>query len=234
MKQMVAVLGVCEKEVPAAFLWLLWEAKLNDRSFDTVVMLTKGAAKHQDVLMSAAGPNITFATLDDEQERGYPGSASHLFVKSLEFCEKNYKDHPVLWLEVDAIPLDHGWKRLIRAEYNDCDTPFMGHLELTHSTPHMAGVGVYPADWRQRCPEIMDVLTAPDHPAFGPGCGQPWDMWCGKYILPQASQSAHIQQVWKCPSFTDENMGIINPTTVLFHQSKDGSLIRQLWRQYTH
>jgi hypothetical protein len=236
---MIAVLGVSKKEVDQAVLWLSWADYLGDRTHHLVVMYVRSITLHELDRMRHAARHIPahFVRMPDEQERGYPGSASHLFVRSLEHCENNDPGEPILWLETDAIPLQRGWMQAIADEYATCGMPFLGHLETRAVPPHMAGVGVYPWDWRRVAPRIIGTLTAPDHHHWlkihGPGCGQAWDMWAGKDILPQARQSRTIQQVWQCPSFTDPNVAkLVKESAVLFHQSKDGALIRLLWGKH--
>lgn len=225
---MIAVLGVSKKEVQAAALWLSWAAYLGDGPI--VVMLVRSITTGEiDFLRAAAGTlPVKFVRMPDEQERGYPGSASHLFVRSLQYCEVHHPGEPILWLETDAIPLERGWLKAIADEYATCPTPFMGHLERTNYHKHMAGVGVYPPDWRRQAPKIIGTLTAPDNMNFGKGKGQGWDTWACKDIYPKATQAKTIQQVWKW----NGNLRLIHQATKLFHQCKTGTLIRFLWGRY--
>lgn len=232
---MIAVLGVCRKDVELVARWLEWANELMkpdpcgnipDQRLRLIVTLTRDIDEHgfDRLRKILRWEQVVFRRLPDLQERGYPGSASHLFVRSLEIAGEIAPGQPILWLEPDAIPIEDGWFTAIEEEYLHCGMPFMGHLELKAKPPHMAGVGVYPHDWHLRAPSIRGTLTAPDHHAWGPGCGQAWDMWAGKEILPQAAQSRTIQQVWRC----EDPSEVIWTTTKLFHQSKDGKLIELL------
>lgn len=216
---MIAVLGVCKKEQQQAAQWLSWCSYLHP------IPLVVSCTRSVDIeALRPRAPWATFAHIPDEQERGYPGSASHLFVRSLEYAEKHHAGDPVLWLETDAIPLKRGWFDEIAQEYAMCGTPFMGHLEPFNYRPHMAGVGVYSPEWRRLSPRLARAHLAPDTPAFGPGKGQGWDTYAGRDILPQASQAKTIQQVWRW----DGDITKIWTSTALFHQDKGHKLIKLL------
>jgi hypothetical protein len=172
-----------------------------------------------------------FVPLPDLQESGYPGSASHLFYRTMEIMERDHAGHPILWVEADAIPTRPGWFQEIEEEYQTCGKPFMGHLELNVRPPHMAGVAVYPPNWRELSPRLGNCHRAPDTRQWGRGKGQAFDVYAAPDIMPNAAQSRTIQQVWNCPPITEANMEqLIKPGTALFHQCKTGALIDVLSR----
>ena len=211
MKPLVCAIGVSRKDAHLAATWLQWVAML--RPITLRVCYTRN-------------------TLPDEQEHGYPGSASHLFVRTMEQVERDYPGHPVLWVEADAIPTRPTWFEEIEAEYQAIGSPFMGHLELKVNPPHMAGVAVYPPNWRELSPMLAKSHTAPDTRQWGRGKGQAFDVYAAPEVLPQAKQSQRIQQVWNCPRITDQNFDtIVKPETALFHQCKTGALIDVLSRR---
>ena len=233
MKPLVCAMGVSRKDAHLAATWLQWVRVLGCE-IDTTVCYTRNTlAVDLDAMKEAAGGLVgswvTFKVLPDEQENGYPGSASHLFVRTMEQAERDYPGHPVLWVEADAIPTRPTWFEEIEAEYQTIGSPFMGHLELSVFPPHMAGVAVYPPNWRELSPMLASSHLAPDTRQWGRGKGQAFDTYAAPEVLWQAGQSTRIQQVWNCPRITEENIdAIIKPETALFHQCKTGALINVL------
>lgn len=229
------MLGVSHKDALIADHWLRWVAFLSTQKrgdcsgFDLVAMLTHKVPEGRIELPTERSFfRSRIVRTPDEHEHGYPGSASHLFLRSLEYCEQHFPGSPVLWIEPDAIPLKPGWFGAIAKEYVTCKSPFMGHLEPLCQPKHLAGVAVYPPDWRLRAPLLAGVLDAPDSRVWGKGKGQAFDTYAAPDVYPQAKQARTIQQVWKAPAMTISRLGLIDRDTVLFHQCKTGTLIRSL------
>ena len=233
---MIAVMGVSAKDSKLAVDWLNWHLDMpqppsrHELMFGFARSVPAGDYAEIEQSMSSRSTFI----LHDENEAGYPISASHLFVRCMEFVSAFRPRQPILWLEPDAIPVKPGWLDAIADEYEICGKPFMGHLEPLCRPPHLAGVAVYPPNWEKLAPNLYKVLEAGDIPTWGPGLGQAFDMYAGPQIYPQAAQSKTIQQVWKCPPFTEDNLDLVKPDTYLFHQCKDGSLIRELRKNQFH
>ena len=220
MKPLIAILGVSHKDVEATQQWLGLAKSLGTDMTRIWVAVTHKAEEIAEYKWRV--PCQAF-TIPDECEDGYPKSASHLFLRSLEWAETNHPGSPVLWLEADAIPLHQGWLEAIERDYYAKGLPFMGHLELKVMPPHMAGCGVYPPNWRQLAPSIARCVEAPDK-GWGPGNGQAWDTYCAGEILPYATQADTIKQIWNCPPFVPGMMKLLDGVS-LFHPSKDGRLI---------
>lgn len=219
-------------------MWLRWVAFLATQpggdSSDLVLIIAgtqKVTPAQWKSLRSAVGDNSKGMFLvaghileDDGEGQGYPGAASHLFLRTLEYCETTYPGSSVLWLEADTVPMRPGWAQEIEAEYADCGKPFLGYLEAEKTMPHMAGVAVYPPDWRTRSPLLAGVLAAPDTKQWGHGKGQAFDIYAASEIVPQMARAKTIQQIWRPQPFNAMPTSIL-PTTALFHQCKDASLI---------
>lgn len=239
-KPLIAVLGVSHKDLAQAEVWLRWAAFLNaqgGKAYTLVVSCTQRITirdvERLELAMDEFPHHITvkFRALPDEHEHGYPGSASHLFLRSLEYVEEDYPGHPILWLECDTAPMVPNWVQHIQQEYLLCNAPFMGYLEHDCNPPHMAGVAVYPHNWRTLAPKLANVLSAPDNANFGPGKGQAFDTYAADEVYPQAAQATTIQQLWK-PTWTGKQLlAMIDRDTVLFHQCKDASLIHEVAAQ---
>lgn len=185
------------------------------------------------VLRNAAGAlSIHWGWAPDEDESGYPKSASHLFLRTLTFCEGAFSGEAVLWLETDAIPMRPSWLAEISREYAACGKPFLGVVVRGHGHDHLAGCAVYPPDWRARAPMLASVLSAPDT-FWGRGLGQAFDSWAAPETVPQTAEAASIQQIWRpaLPITEAWRRRNIPDATALFHQVKDGSLIKILGEQ---
>ena len=235
MNPLIAILGVSHKDVEsgAAQKWLKHAAFLGTNLQRIKVLVTHKAWDALGAIdpIPLIADGLLIQRLPDECEVGYPKSASHLFLRSLEWAEANHPGSPVLWLECDAIPLHRGWLEEIEKDYLSCGSPFMGHLELKVNPPHMAGCGVYPPNWRELAPSIAACVDAPDK-SWGAGKGQAFDTFCAHEILPQAAPAGTIKQMWNCPPFTPGMMPLLHGFS-LFHPSKDGRLISILDGSYT-
>ena len=227
---MICVLGISHKDIAQAERWVGLVADMRKRESlgqpALVLMATKEAAKAGllPIQREWQGPvNV----LDDEDESGYPKSASHLFLRSMEYCERECSGEPILWLEPDTLPMHLNWREAIAAEYAACGKPFMGQIERGHGFAHLCGCAVYPADWRVKAPLLASVLTAPDI-FWGKGLGQAFDTWAAPETIPQAAEAKTSQQVWRPPlPITREWLRRnVRPGVSLFHQSKDGSGVK--------
>jgi hypothetical protein len=225
---MICILGVCHKEIVQAEKWLRHVADLSVRETPDqprlFVMLTQRAhAESRDLKRTKARVD-DWPVCADESEAGYPLSASHLFLRALEWAEAMHPGEPVLWLEADTLPMRPGWRAEIALEYSTCGKPFMGCIERGHGFAHLAGVAVYPPDWRMKAPLLAGVLAAPDI-FWGKGLGQAFDTWAAPETVPQAAEAKSIFQLWR-PTLpiTRPWLRVAVPQDVaLFHQVKDGS-----------
>lgn len=234
---MIATLGVSQRDFPQAQRWLRWVALLAKREPLPIVLVVFGVRslgpEQFALLRNAAGDiPVHWAWCPDEDESGYPKSASHLFLRALTYCEGQFPAEPVLWVEADAIPMRASWAAEIAQEYATCGRPFMGVIVRGYGHDHLAGCAVYPHDWRVRAPLLGSVLGAPDT-FWGRGLGQAFDSWAAPETVPQTAEAKTIQQIWRpqLPITEQWRRRNIPDATTLFHQVKDGSLIKILQEQ---
>lgn len=148
---------------------------------------------------------------------GWPEGANHMFGLSTCLIQNAPFDWPYfLWLEPDAIPMGAGWLDALEEEYKRGKKLFMGEkVDLGTKRPdvpiHMSGVGIYP---NPIIPHAGEAARAHD---------VAWDIAAKDQILPKAHFTKLIQHYWQHGTFTHLNE--IREETVLFHASKDGSLI---------
>lgn len=163
----------------------------------------------------------TFGTVIDlvseEHEVGWPGAANRMFQTALEFAEKG--NDSVFFLEPDGVPLCPEWFSRIQLHYDEVSKkPFMGGYVPT-PPPHMTGIAVYPPNWRQYAPSLVNV---PDSSG--------WDTYCANEVNPHAHFTPLIQHVFRRhePGWSVSGLNALDPRAVIFHQDKYGKLIRLL------
>lgn len=227
----VICMGVCHRDVELAALWLRWVAFLARQpggERPRILVVYTQRTDPAPIFSAIVGAyKIGGVRCPDEQERGYPGSASHLFLRTLEEAEKRFPGHAVFWCEPDTVPTRPTWASEIVAEYQTCGKPFLG-MRVGTKFPHLSGNAIYPANWRELAPSIADVLNAPDYRLWGPGKGQPWDVYCRHDTTPQMAESKLMQQTWKERDARGTRLKDVRPETCLFHQDKAGALIREI------
>ena len=160
---------------------------------------------------------------------GWPEGANYMWRICVSWLATRSRDIPCfLWLEPDAIPISEGWIDKLQEEYYKFKRPFMGDRVEVHNDNgevplHMSGVGIY------QNPLYLNAGEA--YRAFDIA----WDMAGKDQIVPNAHFTELIEHAWKHPSFKsmDEVRSQISPKTILFHSSKDGSLIDLLRRGRT-
>lgn len=200
-------LGGCK---PRHELWLLHDARCNK---DTVRAILASAQRSFE---PPVGDVIASAEID-----GWPEGANYMFrtiASTLAYTNHKY----FMWMEPDAIPLKSGWLDEIEAEYLAGKKPFMGdRVEVNDIPLHMSGVGVYQNPVYQLAGEAYRAADIA------------WDMAARHQIVPNCHFTDLIEHAWKHPTFTnqEELQTQIDPKAVLFHASKDGSLIRILRQQ---
>lgn len=233
-RPILVCLGVCHRDVELACLWLKWVAFLSAQPCGVaghlLICTTRRVTEAQCAALLDAirggGWSPRLEKCVDENEAGYPVSASHLFLRTLEFAEKMFRGFSVLWCEADAPPTKPSWFTDIAEEYQTCGKANMGMLFGTRQ--HQSGVSIYAHDWRTRFPSIAKVLEAPDVPLWGPGKGQPWDVWCKDETTPQMAVSNKFFTVWKQRDMRPTRLADIPAECCIFHQDKTFSVPREI------
>lgn len=234
---MVTVLGFSDKDYRLALGWLRWVSWLclkdggNSAGMPLVLFGTRRIHQRQwDELhrfhyQSDCMFKVEPVVCPDERETGYPGCATHLFFRALEYCEAHHAGQPILWCEADTVALHAGWAQEIAKEHSDCGRPFLGAVSGA-MCKHMPGVAVYPSNWRSLSPTLANALNLPDIPHWGKGKSQAWDTAAGPEIVPQMAVSKKIHQIWRPHRVDFRLLASIPLTAALFHQDKTGLLPR--------
>lgn len=145
----------------------------------------------------------------------WPQGPNYAFQQTASFINSHI-NQPWLFLEYDQIPLVPDWLIQLQEEYDVCGLPFMGHI--VNRLGHMNGGGVYPHDFASICPEAMSCTDI----AFD------WAM--RHYVVPRCCPANDlIEQTESRPFRTVDDVRVrVRNGTILFHQSKDGTLIDRL------
>jgi hypothetical protein len=235
-RRFVLALMTCAKDFTLSLDQLDWFRELDGARLDAEVCLTTAFDLRGDLesllLKRArdcvAGPvhhnPAPFALWLEK----WPVGSNWLFALTAKWASDHQVDF--LLVEPDAVPIRPGWFAAIRREYAGCGRPFMGHVEPASKVhpQHMPGNGCYPFDvWSAG---TMRVLW------------QPWDLQLARDGVVQQGLlhgTPSIFQLWSTipeanipPSFpTVASLDVIPPKTLLFHRSKDGTLISRLREQ---
>lgn len=172
-------------------------------------------------LISSFSAVETIDVTDDVYNQ-WPHSANLMFrnaAKHIQYTRPRFW----LWMEADAVPMRSDWCDLLEAEYLEAGKPFSGDLVSVHTPEldvedHLSGVAIYPG-----------VIT--DHAGLAVVTLElAWDMACREQTVPNMHQSKYLSHAWRHPTFegmeqVQREIYAIKPECVLFHASKDGSLI---------
>ena len=197
-----------------------WIQELGSQNHDVLILADKRCNNDTTSrIMKAFKPVFrqTHLRLTQAEVDGWPEGANHMFGYATCIIANNPHEWPYfLWLEPDAILMKASALDDLEAAYRRGKKPFMGEkVDLGEKRPdvpiHMSGVAIYPnpiVAYAGECCRAHDVA---------------WDIAAKDQILPKAHFTKLIQHYWKHGTFT--SLAGIRPETVLFHSSKDGSLI---------
>lgn len=145
----------------------------------------------------------------------WPEGPNHAFQKTAKYIHQ-YINQPWLWLEFDEIPLIPDWLIKLQDEYDLCGMPFMGHI-LYHMG-HMNGGGIYPHNFPEISPRAMQCTRTA------------WDAEMRFDMINQCCPANDIIEQRPHISFNtiQDVKTYVRPGMLLYHQSKDGTLIDRL------
>ena len=156
-----------------------------------------------------------------------------MFMIAAKYVRDNYS-LPFLWLEPDCVPLKSGWLADIAQAYAQSPLRYMGAIiEQTGQRglppKHLTGCSVYPNDAFNDFDSMPSVTNG----------SSAWDIAGADRIATAAQNTPLIQHFWgeptKWPVFfetvpagaPDNHVGLnfINPSAVMFHRDKEGTLM---------
>lgn len=233
---MLACFSVCRKDSHLLIDLLNWIEVLGPCKDHIALIVADAATPFDDVIVARTIADRVFkgteVITNDISVDGWVEGPKSLFLCAAQWAQN--AGMPFLVLETDSIPLKPGWLDAIDAEYKACGKSYMGHIYESGNPllPPlvMSGIGVYAANAYS---SIVEAIKA----------GSNWDMAMTPVVIPQAAHTKLIQHLWgeanNPPVFAEENIPgtaqfcvkQIQSEAVIFHRSKDHSLIRCLRRR---
>jgi hypothetical protein len=226
---MLVAYTVNHREIDQAEALAQWIVELGGaENHDALLCLTRPAQRFEaesrlKPILEKAFKSVTTFVPYDEVEIPWPNenndarSPNHFFKRIVQRIDQ--KPQPFLWLEMDAVPLKSTWLNELEAEYQGCKKPFMGVPLEVSGRHYMSGIAVYPPQVGRFTPRICNAGSTP------------FDVFAGNDTSRMMHATSLIQYVRFNPdapadwSVFHEPM---RPDAVLYHRSKDLSLIDYL------
>lgn len=211
---MLIAIAYCTKDQDQAERLAGWMAEIGPYPNHRLLVARDVRAK-ENVFSAAGFASVQEIVITDDAWDSWPQSCNNAFRhvgKHIEFTTKE----PFLWLEADVAPIRAGWLDAIAAEYASCGKPFMGDRVEVEGVPlHCSGVAVYPGILSNHAGLVYLAQE------------MAWDVMAAEQIVPQTHFTKLIEHAWKHPTFEswEQVEREIAPETLLYHASKDGSLI---------
>lgn len=234
---MQVALSYHQGDLDQAQRWADWTAELGGTGNHSLfVMPVKGCphikvdtSKWKEVLPCQDGYGISGNWNANTPVRDAAGPNS--MIRQFAWVFQARGKGPWMFCEPDAIPMRSSWLDELEAEYARGAKPYMAALipgvDGEYQT-HPNGNMILPAD-----AAFNEGLMLPVYATFGGTTIEiAFDVACAKKVIPFMHETRLIQQIFRGESFkTKEDLARIRPDTVLFHNSKDGSLINLLRTQ---
>ena len=243
---MLVILPYCDADQHLAVQLLDWIAELGGCKKHTLLLITdpKLEATRIEAVQKSARKSfkaITQITTPYRRRRadgssGWPLNCNWAFYCACMYVAMTGRK-PFLWLEPDCVPLKGGWLDELESDYELCGEEFMGDVIETKVVgmveKYLNGTAIYPGTaMRHFDSHMVDLLN---------GHNDAFDMASAKTVVPMTSATLKIQHWFRvegepAPSFDPDPpagwetivLANIRPEAVLFHDCKDGSLIRKL------
>lgn len=228
--------GLCRKDFLLAKSLMQWIGQLNQSLSHGALLICDPDVEWSDAhdllsITSKVFQRVEIITTD-ESWQSWPAGPNVLFKAAAQFFQ-NRRIGPWLWLEPDSVPLKKGWLDALQSAYFAAGKPFFGSVmqatEPNMPRDYLAGIAVYPQDALRRMLPAWDESKA-------------FDVATASVTVPCAANTLLIQHFWGQkdlpPTFalnkTSESpintltLESINPEAVLWHRSKDMTLLRLL------
>lgn len=221
---MLIVLPFCQRDEWLACRNLEWAISL-DGKVENECLLTCNDQTEPGRVMEIAKRYFSKVELlksgNNADGQGWPYEKNWAFQTACRHLFSRGKPTSFLWWEPDAVPLKAGWIASITQAHRLGNQPFTGNVVA--GMGHMDAVGVYPWDYLAHCRTGMLCRAAP------------WDHVSRDEIYQRVHKANDLfQVVWDVDglpvSFTDKAAveKWVSKEAVLFHRSKDGTLIDML------
>lgn len=222
---MTIVIPFSHKDAIQARRLVLWLKRQGDPGAPVLLAASKRGAEspygQQTIALAREYFDASLFIPHDENEKGWPRSATHLFQRTLKHVEDD-----LFWLEADCVPLRTGWFAELRAAFDAAGVPFVGRkvvvAEKDRATvpDHMTGCAFYGREWRRVVPDLADDYTG--------GMGA-WDVDFAGKIMPHFADTCLIHHFWDRNNPRQRvRLADVEPGAALYHQCKTGALMAEL------
>lgn len=152
---------------------------------------------------------------------GWPQGPNAMFDCAARWMQETGLAPAWLWLEPDCLPTKPAWITDLESEYDLGGKRFMGNRisDKNINGAHMNGIAIYPRELSRYAPAYFNQVDVP------------FDITGSDQSLHDMYDCIGIQHCWKPAPFTAKTFfKELLPTTVLFHQCKDGTALKHLRR----
>jgi len=174
------------------------------------------------------GTEIHVITMTKQEDEAFlaahpVNSFYNLQAHSLRRAAMEFNGHPIIWMEVDSIPLKPGWAQTLTEEYRRLGKPYMLSSDSHPPGDLVGGIGVYGPNTAEEIPDTME--------AHG------WDLWMHLNIPQKIARTKFVQHkygiynaagvdmVRRCSFPKDKSL--IRDDAVIFHADPTQSLMRR-------
>ncbi|HEU4344045.1 MAG TPA: hypothetical protein VFU31_21020 [Candidatus Binatia bacterium] len=237
-QSLIVAIPYCTKDVDLARKLLLWIAELGgvEKHFcllgaDSAVP-EEQSAELKKIAAEAFGYAWTIRCNIGEVS-AYQIACNRMFSRMANQIQQTCR-HPFLWLEPDCVPVKKDWLDQLSDGYHEQPKRYLGRIIDSQDAKvapadikkHMAMVAVYPQDAFSDLKPYLEGQRA-------------FDLAAHEFLVPRATDTKLIQQffpprdqmiTFKAERVDEDPVNVrtpksLFPETVLFHQSKDGTLI---------
>lgn len=236
---MIVALAFHSGDVAAAHNLLLWIGQLGDAKAYHCALVADDGVSWIDASKALELARTAFASVElfttGRHVVGWIEGSNSLWLKAAQVCSL-YRE-PWLFIEPDTVPLSADWLLRIEREYINCLKPYMGTFISTSTpgipNPYMEGIAVYPPSAFLELAPLVGIKLS-------------WTNTTAIAVVPKAHNTLLIHHIWgengNPPTFAEKNipgtnvfcLQQIRNGAVIFHRSKDGSLIRLLRSKSGH
>lgn len=226
---LLIVIPYCKKDIQTTIRLLNWIKDLGGCPDNDCLMVASRDAMQAKITPDARGVFKSVREInppfDLKDESTHPIGPNWMFETAIKAVNSDF-----LWLEPDAVPLKQGWLQAIETEYASAsaigrsilaDVTELNDPRYPSKIP--SGVAVYPAAAKL----LYSSLQLNRRMA--------WDIQFANRVIPFVHRATSIQNIVNHndpPSFSNNGHSMklsqLRPNAVLFHPSKDGSLIQLL------
>lgn len=236
--QLQVVLPVCPMDLNLMLENLRWQRELDVRKNYKVVLSLDSSLAGQHIAELESSAWDTFAEVETFvypacPSPGWPRGPNWAFQHTARHMKQTRR--PWFWMEADCIPLQPDWLDALSHEYRLCRRPIMG--VIVPGMGHCNGTAIYPPNFCDLSREAMRCTDVA------------WDGLMRKETIHLTHDASHLMcHVWGIKNGSARPFGgdpavfrswkdvtrWVDLNAVVFHRSKNSSLIDRLRERLTH